>query len=78
MPHRLHQVQPDIIASRGVYTLPYRGPEGERYIVAVDRHGQRIAEATVYPSVRDASDLTAVLWSILERCDPVHLTLVRD
>lgn len=54
---------------RGLYYLPWRGTRGELFIAAINRHGQRVLEATVYTQ-EDRAAVEATLWEILDREDP--------
>ena len=62
------QVLPSI-AARGVYYLPWIGTRGEVYLAAVDRHGRRILDATVYPG-QDPDATERMLWEMLDTNDP--------
>jgi hypothetical protein len=59
---------PDV-AERGVYFLPWYGTLGEVWIVAVDRHGCKLGEATVLPGQSPRST-ERLLWALLDREDP--------
>lgn len=77
MPHRLRTPVEDPLAKRGVYLQPFLGPDGERYVVAVDRHGKRILEATLPRGGRDVDSVVHLLWEFLDTADPAaHLTLL--
>jgi hypothetical protein len=58
------------IADRGVYEHPFIGPEGERYLFAVDSRGRRVLETTVFPSCVDPGLVTASLRRALDELDP--------
>lgn len=60
---------PRNIAARGVYHLPWLGRDGEIFLAAVDRHGRRILEATVYPG-QDVRGAEQAMRELLEREDP--------
>lgn len=76
MPKRTQPVRPIGVADRGVYEHPFIGPEGERYLFAVDHRGRRIMEATVYPWTSDPSVVTDFLEAFLDREDPAHIKLL--
>lgn len=62
--------------SRGVYRLPWKGPSGQAYFVAVDRFGNRLFKATVLERA-EADDIVEALWDLLDREDPFpYLQLV--
>jgi hypothetical protein len=68
MPHRSKSIAPHGLVKRGVYILPWTGPNGETILTAVDRHGRRVLDATVLPGHDDAA--TLALWEMLDRTDP--------
>ncbi len=55
--------------ARGVYRLPWIGPSGQRYYVAVDRRGRRRFKATAFDGYEDQSTVDS-LWVMLDREDP--------
>lgn len=75
MTTRTH-LKPVGVAERGVYEHPFIGPDGERYLFAVDRRGRRVLEATIYPWTENPAVVTAFLESFLERADPTHVKLL--
>ena len=78
MPGQDHKQSPvQETARRGVYELPFRGSQGERLLVAVDRRGHRLFEASVFPGARDPGAITELLRAALDREDPAHLQIVR-
>jgi hypothetical protein len=54
---------------RGVYRVPWIGPTGQVYYVAVNRHGHRVLKATVRRD-HDPEPVIAGLWELLDRVDP--------
>lgn len=54
---------------RGVFRVPWLGPFGQGYLVAVDRNGRRRARASIY---RDQDEQAAAdfLWAELNQIDP--------
>lgn len=70
------QQSQDCLASRGVYELPYLGPHGERYLVAVDQRGRRVAEMILYPDMKDLGLATELLRTLLDREDPPYLRVL--
>lgn len=62
---------------RGVYTAPYRGPHGERVVVAIDSRGHCVYQALVYRET-EADRVLEALWALLDAQDPhrKHLHLV--
>jgi hypothetical protein len=60
---------PSSSATRGVYRVPWIGPTGQIYYVAVDRHGHRVLKATVCRD-HDPEPVIAALWELLDRVDP--------
>jgi hypothetical protein len=54
---------------RGVYRVPWIGPTGQVYYVAVNRHGHRVLKATVRRD-HDPEPVIAALWELLDRVDP--------
>jgi len=72
------QSQPKVSESarRGVYELPFCGTQGERLLVAVDRRGRRLFEASVFPGVKDPGIITDLLRAALDREDPTYLEIV--
>ncbi len=59
----------DSAATRGVYRLPWIGPSGQTYYVAVDRHGRKRFKATVIKG-HDSEDVIEALWDLLDNHDP--------
>lgn len=57
------------VAARGVYCLPWIGKDGEIFLAAVDRLGQRILEATVYPG-EEVRCIEKELLRMLDEQDP--------
>lgn len=76
MPNRLQTLDTDGLAERGVYLHPYLGANGERYVVAVDRSGRRVMEATLCRGRRDVDLVVDLLWQFLDNTDPTHLVLL--
>lgn len=70
MPHQHPHPRAAPLASRGVYEHPFVGPQGERYLVAVDRRGRRVLEAAIYPGTSDPAAVTAILRDMLDQMDP--------
>lgn len=68
----LSRPSPEAI-TRGVYTLPERGPHDELIVVAIDSRGRRLYEAPVYRPGTEAIIVEA-LWTMLDVTDPVDLT----
>jgi hypothetical protein len=60
---------PVCIAARGVYHLPWLGRNGETFLVAIDRYGRRILDATVTPGA-DMDTAELALWDLLDQQDP--------
>jgi hypothetical protein len=58
-------------ATRGVFRLPWIGPSGQSYYVAVDRHGRRILKAAVLRE-QDSAEMVDALWEMLDQRDPPH------
>ncbi len=70
MPHR--RILPPAsrgLVARGVYYLPWTGPNGETLLAAVDRNGRRLLDASVLPG-RDEDATILALWDLLDRADP--------
>lgn len=76
MQQQSHTVNDQPIARRGVYELPFLGLEGERFLVAVDRRGRRVMDATIYPTIADPGLITDILEEVLDRIDVSPLRIV--
>lgn len=65
----MYRMLPLLSLERGIYTAPYRGPQGEPIMIAIDSRGRRLYDASVYHE-QDADRVVSALWSLLDSQDP--------
>lgn len=68
--------QPQKIVARGVYYLPWLGPNGEIYLAAVNRLGRLVAERVVLPG-EDVQLAEEHLQALLDVVDPPFARIVK-
>ena len=61
--------EPHTVLDRGVYVMPYLGPNGELIIASIARNGQRVHERLMGSDER-VEDVTNELAMRLDEADP--------
>lgn len=67
--HRGLNVPNNLYTRRGVFRLPFEGAAGEVVLVAISRHGRRVAEVELDDPI-NAREVNTVLHRLLDILDP--------